>query len=73
MKIMKYFYNPEILFEFIPYFSEYEHFKLDILFYRMPCSLRDMKTIFLLLLSSEKFLLKVMFGIFLLKSKRELF
>ena len=29
----------KILFEFISYFFKYEHFKLDILFCRAPCSL----------------------------------
>ena len=32
------FTSMKILFEYISYFFEYEHFKLDIFFCRTPCS-----------------------------------
>ena len=36
MKTMKYFATVKILFHFISYFFEYEHFKLELLFCRTP-------------------------------------
>ena len=44
MKTMKYFYNRENLFEFISYFVECKHFKLDILFCRTPGTIHCCKT-----------------------------
>ena len=37
MKVKNIFTNMEILFEFISYFFEYEHFKMDILLCGTPC------------------------------------